>query len=458
MTEPGQPEGKHELPTGALDADLAAELRSWKLWTFPVAVVVLVMGLLGFMYMAPVVNPEKYLDDFPIVVVDADAGALQPGTTDEMRYLGKELIAGLQAGVDEQYPGKFDLQVVDRQTALDRLDNAEAYGAILVPANFSSASFAFLGSAIGDTEVPQPVIEVLTNPGAGAFTVQIATLFFDQAMEQVNKQFGEQLRAALVQQTDAAGLKVTGAGLTAISKPIDIRASEANPLPDSAGRGLTAFYLGLLLILAGFTGTMIVSAIVDSRLGFAPLEIGPIYRLRKRLPSSRLGTMVIKWWAMFLVAIIVSGFYVLICEWVGMYTPNKMALWMFGVLVITGIGVVANAILAIFGNAGLIINLIYFVILGIPSSGGTVPLEAVPGFVRDFAVIEPLHQAFMGLRSILYFDANVDAGLFDAVVMFVIFTLVGLIAGPIACIFYDRKGLIRRPPEPATHPGLHEAV
>lgn len=453
MTDPegGETEHKHERPPGALDLSVVDALRSWKLWIFPLAVVVGVMALLGTMYMAPVVNPEKHLNDYPILIVNDDNGALQPGT-DQQQNLGQQLVDGFTATVEKDYPGKFALEVVDRSTALQRLDNAQAYGALIVPGDFSSASFAFLGSAIGDVEVKQPVLQVLTNPGVGAIADQITTQFFGRAMPQLNEQFGQQLTKALTAQTDAAGVKITGAGLTAIANPIDVQVSAANPLPDNAGSGLTAFYYALLLVLAGFTGTMIIHTIVDGRLGFAPIELGPVFELRKRLPFSRLGTLAVKWWTIFLVALIMSGLYVLICTWVGMYTPNKMALWMFGALVITAVGVVATTIVAVFGSVGLIVNLVFFVILGLPTSGGTVPLEAEASFFRGLAVVEPLHQAFMGVRSILYFDSNAAAGLGNALIMFVLFTVFGLVVGPIACIIYDRKGLIRRPPEPAAGP------
>lgn len=455
-TEGGETNHKHERPPGALDLSVVGALRSWKLWVLPLAVVVGVMALLGAMYMAPVVNPEKHLNDFPILIVNDDSGAFEPGT-EQQRNLGQELVDGFTASVEKQYPGKFALEVVDRGTALQRLDNAQAYGALIVPSDFSSASFAFLGSAIGDVEVKRPVLQVLTNPGVGAIADEITTQFFARAMPQLNEQFGQQLTEALTAQTEQAGVKIAGAGLTAIADPIDVQVGAANPLPDNAGSGLTAFYYALLLILAGFTGTMIIQTIIDGRLGFGPIEIGPIYRLRKRLPFSRLGTLAVKWWTIFLVALIVSGLYVLICSWVGMYTPNKMALWMFGALVITAVGVMATSIIAIFGSAGLIVNLIFFVILGLPTAGGTVPLEAEASFFRGLAVVEPLHQAFMGVRSILFFDSNAEAGLGNALIMFVLFTVVGLIVGPIACIFYDRKGLIRRPPEPVERPGAHAA-
>ncbi|EUA91800.1 conserved transmembrane domain protein [Mycobacterium ulcerans str. Harvey] len=48
-----------------------------------------------------------------------------------------------------------------------------------------------------------------------------------------------------------------------------------NPLPNGTGNGLSAFYYALLLLLAGFTGSIVVSTLVDSLLGYVPAEFGP---------------------------------------------------------------------------------------------------------------------------------------------------------------------------------------
>jgi ABC-type multidrug transport system permease subunit len=46
-----------------------------------------------------------------------------------------------------------------------------------------------------------------------------------------------------------------------------------------------------------------------------------------------------------------------------------------------------------------------FVYAGLAASGGTVPLQALPGALRWLAQIEPLRQILDGTRAILYFDA-----------------------------------------------------
>ncbi|MEU0031119.1 hypothetical protein [Streptomyces sp. NPDC006335] len=49
--------------------------------------------------------------------------------------------------------------------------------------------------------------------------------------------------------------------------------------------------------------------------------------------------------------------------------------------------------------------------MAVPTSGATVPLQAPPGFYRVLGEFEPLRQITDAVRSILYYDAQADAGL-----------------------------------------------
>ena len=66
---------------------------------------------------------------------------------------------------------------------------------------------------------------------------------------------------------------------------------------------------------------------------------------------------------------------------------------------------------AAFGNLGQLVAMLLFVYLALASSGGTIPLQALPGVLRFTANFEPLRQILDGTRSILYFSASGPAGL-----------------------------------------------
>jgi hypothetical protein len=67
----------------------------------------------------------------------------------------------------------------------------------------------------------------------------------------------------------------------------------------------------LLLLLAGFTGSFVVSMLVDSMLGLVPAEFGPVYRFAEQVKISRFRTLLIKWAFMVVLALLKPGSFAL---------------------------------------------------------------------------------------------------------------------------------------------------
>ena len=153
-----------------------------------------------------------------------------------------------------------------------------------------------------------------------------------------------------------------------------------------------------------------------------------------------------------------TGLFLAVCGLVGTSLPNAFVLWAFSVLAIFAVGVSAGAVMAVFGNPGLLINLVFFVILGLPSSGGTVPLEASPKLFTWIAAVEPMHLIYYGVRSILYFDADPASGLMRSVVMCVVGLVIGAVLGIVGTKYYDAKGWFRRPNALVVPPRLAKLV
>ena len=63
----------------------------------------------------------------------------------------------------------------------------------------------------------------------------------------------------------------------------------------------------------------------------------------------------------------------------------------------------------VFGPAGIGISAILNVILGLVSSGGAAPLEALPPFYQAYADWLPIRYVIDGLRSLLFYDGSLDA-------------------------------------------------
>lgn len=425
-----------------------ARLRSPRVWLAPAVVVTAVMALLAVLYLDSVVDPQKNLHHFPVALVNQDEGETVPGPNGDGRQnFGDQIASGIAQGID---PDMIDLRQVGIAEAQAQMHNGDVYGTFIIPSDFSKRLLILAEASVVPGQVERPVITVQTNPRAGTFASAVVQRIADQALGQVNstvgKQLTDQVHAALA--SSPAPPQVSGAGALTIAEPVNVVTVEYNPLPSGSGNGLSAFYYTLLLLIGGFTGAMIVHTMVDQALGFFPSEYGPWYRHLESIGISRFSTLLLKWAIMAALALIVSGVYVGIGALVGMPLERGLALYLYGALAILAVGFTALAVLALFGTAGLLINLIVFIVLGLPSSGGTMPLEAQPPLFDWLARFEPMHQVYLGVRAILYFDASADAGLLRSATMTLVGLAIGTVIGIVTTRAYDRAGL-QRVPRPA---------
>ncbi|BBY44309.1 YhgE/Pip domain-containing protein [Mycolicibacterium celeriflavum] len=418
MTSPMHP--RHAAP------DPLQTLRTPRFWLSPIVVALTVFSALAALYLAGILNPTTNLRHFPVAVVNADVGPA-----------GKQIVDGLTSGLDSE---QFDVRVLTADEAERQLGTAEIYGAVQIPQDFSAKLEQLGQGALRPGQLSRPVVTISLNPRASTLGASIAGEALGKAVRAINAKVGEQLSAQVMR--EAAGPLPAAASL-ALSSPLDVQVNDADPLPNGTGNGLSAFYYALLLLLAGFTGSIIVSSLVDSMLGFVPAELGPVYRLAEQVKISRFRTLLVKWLFMVILAVLTSAIYIAIGAALGMPVPNVWALWAYGAFTIAAVGITATSLIAALGSMGLLVNLFIFVMLGLPSNGATIPLEAAPRIFGWLARFEPMHQVFLGARALLYFDGRADAGLTHALVMSTIGLAIGLVVGAVVTRIYDRRGLRR---------------
>jgi hypothetical protein len=145
-------------------------------------------------------------------------------------------------------------------------------------------------------------------------------------------------------------------------------------------------------------------------------------------------------------ALLTSGAYILIAGQLGMPIPHSLPLWLFGVFAIGAVGITSTSLIGVLGAFGLLVSMFVFVILGLPSAGATLPLQAAPPLFGWLTKFEPMHQVFPGTRALLYLDGQADAGLSQAITMTAIGLAIGLLLGGIVTLIYDRRGYHRIPP------------
>ena len=404
--------------------------RTVRFWTVPIVITLAVLAALAAFYLGGILRPMTNLHHFPIAVVNEDAGPT-----------GAQVVKGLLSGFEND--NAYDVRVLSHDVAKHQLDTAQVYGVAVIPPNFSSKLQAYAKSALSPGRVERPNILVTTNPRAGTLGASIANQTLTRAITMVDRLVGERLSKDVAQQ---AGRGPLPAAVTLmLLNPIEVQSVVHNALPDGTGTGLSAFYYSLLLLLAGFTGSIVVSMLVDSMLGFVPAEFGPVYRFAEKAKISRFRTLLIKWAFMVVLALLTSAVYMVIASRLGMPIEHSLPLWLFGVFAIAAVGITSTSLIAVLGTLGLLVSMFLFVILGLPSAGATVPLEATPRFFGWLAKFEPMHQVFLGARSLLYFGGQAEAGLSQALVMTTVGLVIGLLLGGIVTWIYDRRGYHRVP-------------
>jgi hypothetical protein len=221
-----------------------------------------------------------------------------------------------------------------------------------------------------------------------------------------------------------------------------------NPLPPDSALGLSAFYISLLAIMCGFLGAILVHTTVDAALGYGVTEIGPKWSQRMPVPISRRDTLLSKWAVAVALVPVLTGILLLVSVGLlGMNAPYVWELWLFTSF--AGIAIAAGtlALFAALGSLGQLIAMLLFIYLALASSGGTIPLQALPGPFRFVANFEPLRQVLDGVRSILYFGASGEAGLTRGVMLTAIGLIFWLLVGLAVTSWYDSRGKDRMRPE-----------
>src|SRR5271163_424362 len=402
-------------------------------WTVPIVATLAVLSALAAFYLGGILKPMTNLRHFPIAVLNEDAGPT-----------GVQVVKAMLSGFDKD---AYDVRVLNHDQAKDQLDTAQIYGVAVIPPNFSSKLQAYAKSALAPGRVDRPIVIISTNPRAGTLGAGIAGQALERAVAMIDRLVGQRLSQEVAQRAGPA--PVPGAVAVLLANPIEIKSTVHNALPDGTGNGLSAFYYSLLLLLAGFTGSIVVSMLVDSMLGFVPAEVGPVYRFAEQVKISRFRTLLIKWAMMAILALLTSAAYLLIADKMGMPIQSGLALWLFSAFAILAVGVTSTSLIAALGALGVLVSMFVFIILGLPSAGATVPLQATPALFEGLAKFEPMHQVFLGARALLYLGGRADAGLSQSVELTAGGLLIGVLLGIIVTRLYDRRGYHRVSTVPA---------
>ncbi|MEW2395607.1 DUF3533 domain-containing protein [Streptomyces sp. NPDC046862] len=414
-------------------------LRAKPLWIANGVITGVLALLFAVFYVGANIDPADHLTKLPVGLVDADKGAAVGGERVDLGARIAESIEKSTASGD-----KIDWKMLDEKEMREELGKGKLFGALVVPADFTSSVLGLADTA--DTTTPaRPTLTVLTNQSAGSIGSGLARTATTQAAENASLQVGKDLTA----RTGAQQAKLPAAARLLLADPAAVTVEDGHPLDSHSGLGMTAFYYALTLVVVGMLSANVLSGQVDHALGYTHNDMGPLRLHRPLIRATRVQTLVISTTLMAGLSLLMGTLVMVGAVGVmGMDASHLPLLWLYSVCAVAVAGIGALTLLAVFGTPGMLVVTLVFIGMAVPTAGATTPIEALPGFYRFLAEFEPLRQITGGVRSILYYDAQGDAGLTRGWVMMAAGLLAAALFGFGVLGWYDRKGLHRIPAEP----------
>jgi YhgE/Pip-like protein len=413
-------------------------LRAKPLWIANGVITGVLALLFTVFYVGANIDPVDHMKNLPVGLVNADEGAAVGGKQVNLGTGITESIKKSTASGD-----KIDWKVMDEKEMKEELGEGKLYGALVVPAGFTSATTSLTGTATTGTPT-RPTLTVLTNQSAGSVGSGLARTATTQAAENASLQVGR----ALTSQGGIGQAKLPVAARVLLADPAAVTVKDGHPLDSHSGLGLTAFYYALVLVVCGMLSANVISGQVDHALGYTHNDMGPLRLHRPLIRTTRVQALTIS-------STLMAGLSLLMGSLVmagavglmGMHAAHLPLLWLYSVCAVAISGIGALTLLAVFGTPGMLVVTLVFIGMAVPTANATTPLQALPGFYRFLAEFEPLRQITGGIRAILYYDAQADAGLTRGWVMMAVGLAAAVLFGFGVTSWYDRKGLHRIPAE-----------
>jgi YhgE/Pip-like protein len=428
-------------PSSSLRLDVRARqvLRSRKIWMVPVLTASVFAALMATVYFGSVVNPTGHLRGLPVMIVDQDSGAVVDG---QQMNFGASIASTLEHS--SAVTSHLNLTPGTSQRANTEMDKAGAYATLVIPATLTRSALLAAGvQTPGATPPATAAVELQENTRLGSLGVSLASGVLTPAIAKISPQIGKHLSAVATPASKANPVLASR-----VENPIALTSTTYRPLPSHSALGLSAFYIALLGLIAGFVGATLINSSVDTALGYASSQTRTRFSQRRPVPINRTQTFLVKSAIATVGVPILAAVVVLVTVGLlGMYAPNVIALWGLLSLAALMIALGTLALLAVFGSIGQLLAMLLLLYLSLASSGGSVPIQALPGFFRIVGHVEPLRNTLLGTRAILYFGARGDAGLTTSLTVLACEVLFWAALGLAATLWYDHKGLDRISPE-----------
>jgi uncharacterized phage infection (PIP) family protein YhgE len=406
-------------------------LRAGRTWLGPVLVAAVFAALVAAVYIGSAVNPTGQLHGLPVMIVDQDSGAVVDGQHVNVGATVTGSLLRTRAVTDRLTLTPGTLSQADAE-----MDKGGAYATLVIPQTLTRSALLAAGVHIPGVAPPATAaVELAENLRLGSLGVSLASGVLTRAISEISTRTGTHLMAMA---TSAA--KSNPILASRVANPITLTTTTYHPLPNHTAAGLSAFYIALIGLVTGLLAAILINASLDAALGYSSSQLGPRFTQRRPTAINRVQTFVVKWAAATVAAPLLTGVVLLVAvAGLGMYAPHVLLLW--GLLTLSTLMTLTGtlALIAVFGSLGQLLAVLVLVYLSLASSGGTTPVEALPGLFRTVGHVEPLRNTLLGTRAILYFGARGDAGLTTSLIVLACSLVFWAAVGLGVTFWYDRQ-------------------
>lgn len=391
-------------------------------------------------YLGAFLGPESNVHDFPIGIVNSDAGVSVMGQT---RNTGDEMMATILAD-DSPTSGKVEWHVYDnREDLTDALEANEVYAGIVIPESFTQDLAGIIQPQLVSNQPQQATIEVLYNHGGGSIAASNAKNITSQVIGRVQALATEQVQGSI--STDSIPVE----SLNLYSNPVNVVETDLVPAVAHTGAGMAPIYFSIVVTVGGLLAASIVNMGIDFMAGHA--KMGPrLERMRGDAVPAGLKDMYLLKVVLLLAVSVIGGVLstLFATQVLDMPVSNVWTLMGLAIVGMLAAGGPTLAFISMLGTPGILLGLLLTTILGVPSTGGVFPHALMPRFYEWFGSIAPVRYLYDAVRSVVFFDGRGAAGLSTWWVV-ALWAFAGLIVGYVVTVIVDRSRSVDPEPTPA---------
>lgn len=373
----------------------------------PIWIVMLLMLAMVSVYLPVFKGADQNLTDFPLIIVNEDKDFSE-------QIDGKQIFATLPKSQDG-HSMKW-MSETSEEKARQAIKENKANGALIIPANYSSQINKIHDALLSGKKTPNPVkIKILLNEGGGQLSSSIAPSILKSMAASASANISGELKQELMK----ANKQVSPQAVHLLDQPITTISSNVLGLPKDLNKGMTPFVLVLIASITGFMGTQMINGYI-TKISEKMREKGlSLSHATVQLTEYLLGAVLMVVTSTALM-IVVFGFFN------SSHSTSIWPIWLFTILGTLTMYFMYKMFSHFFGTWGILV-MFPLNILGIFGSGGAVPLTGLPNFHRFVSTILPTRYIEDGMKALIYYNGNMEAGLGTALWVLFSYLLVFLL-------------------------------